>query len=125
MKPLKSFFMEEFRDFYRKEKRWLGLLPEVARSMPPAAVRLAVTEHLERTAARVDRLERIFRLMAETDQMETHSIRPFLLEADQVLMAVTISSVAIRRTVEEKKLELDIRTPGWQSHQLFPPLGQN
>lgn len=124
MEPLKSFFMDEFREFYRKEKRWLGILPEVARNMPPAAASLAVAEHLERTAARVDRLERIFRMMKETDQKDSHSLWPLLLEADQVLAAVTISSVAFRQIVEER-LELDVRTPGWLAHQFFPPSVQN
>ena len=124
MKPLKSFFMEEFRELYRREKRWLIILPEVARNMPPEEVSSAVAEHLERTVARVSRLEKIFHLMAETDRKESFRMRPLLAEADQVLAAVTLSSVAFRKTANSG-MDLDARTPGWRRDQFFPPLSRN
>jgi ferritin-like metal-binding protein YciE len=124
MKPLKSFFLEEFRELYRREKQWLIILPEVARHMPPSAVRNAVAEHLERTAARVNRLEEIFRLLAETDQQASRSVKPLLFEADQVLAAVTLSSFAARQEADRAQA-LDARTPGWGRRDFFAPSSQN
>ena len=124
MKPLKSFFMEEFRELYRREKRWLIIWPEVARNMSLADASTAVSDHLERTAARVSRLERIFHLMAETDRKESFRMRPLLAEADQVLAAVTMSSVAFRKKAKQE-MALDARTPGWRREQFFPPLSRN
>lgn len=101
MKPLRTFFMKEFRELYRRERKWLIILPEVARNMPPPEVDHAVNEHLERTAAQVNRLEEIFRLLAATDLRASRSVEPFLQEADDVLTAVTLSSVAARRKAGE------------------------
>jgi ferritin-like metal-binding protein YciE len=124
MKPLKSFFLEEFRELYRRERKWLIILPEVARNMPPAEVRTAVTEHLERTAAHVSRLEDIYQLLVQADAQASSTFQPLLREADDVLAAVTLSSVEARR-LADTSLELDARTPGWKFNQFFPPSSQN
>ncbi len=97
MKPLRHFFMEEFRELYRSEKRWLIILPEVTRNMPPFEVEQAVVQHLEQTAARVIRLEEIFQFIIAADQSESRKIQPLLREAGHVLTAVTLSTAAIRK----------------------------
>lgn len=88
--------MKEFRELYRCEKRWLIILPEVARNMPPWEVEQAVVQHLEQTAARVIRLEEIFEFLAVADHRESQTIKPLLKEADNVLTAVTLSTAAVR-----------------------------
>lgn len=101
MKPLRNFFMEEFRELYRCEKRWLIILPEVTRNMPPSDVERAVVEHLEQTVARVIRLEEIFAFLAAEDHKESQTIKPFLKEAGNVLTAVTRSTAAVRNQTSQ------------------------
>lgn len=87
---------------HRRERRWLLILPEVARNMPPPAVERAVTKHLEQTVARVIQLEEIALLLAAADWRESHSMRPLLRQADEVLTAVTRSSTVVREHVKEQ-----------------------
>jgi ferritin-like metal-binding protein YciE len=124
MKPLQTYFLNEFRELFRRERKWLIILPEVARNMPPDKVNRAVTEHLERTAAQVGRLEEIFRLLAQTDQQASVAVRPLLREADEVLAAVTLSSVAARRQAGSLKGCLRDRR-GWGFEHYFRPASQN
>jgi ferritin-like metal-binding protein YciE len=105
MEALQDFFMEEFRELYRREKRWMIILPEVARNLSPVAVDRAVTQHLEQTAARVLYLENIFQLMAAVDSAESRAIRPLLKEVDEVLTAVALSSTAVRRRARRDVVE--------------------
>lgn len=88
--------MEELRELYRCEKRWLIILPEVARNMPAEEVEQAVVQHLEQTAARVILLEEIFESLAVANRSESKAIKPLLQEAGNVLTAVTRSTAAVR-----------------------------
>lgn len=124
MKRLKSFFMEEFRELYRKEKQWLIILPEVARNMPPDEVDDAVAQHLERTAAHVNRLEEIFRLLVATDQRASKKMQPLLREADEVLAAVTLSSFAARNRAATGRPP-EAFSGGLPDSVLFPPPSNN
>ncbi len=112
--------MEEFRELYRREKRWLIILPEVTRNMPHLEVERAVEHHLEQTAARVKRLEGIFKLMRLADRNGSWVVKPLLKEADAVLTAVAISS-------REARGRPSIRPLVWPSRRgpSFSPGGQN
>lgn len=105
MEALQQFFMEEFRELYRHEKRWMIILPEVARNMSSLAVERAVMRHLEQTAARVVHLEELFELITITDRQESQAMRRLLKEADEVLTAVALSSSALRQQTREEKRE--------------------
>ena len=103
MKALRHYFMEEFRELYRSEKRWLRIMPRVARNMPPRAMERATAQHLEQTAARVVHLGEIFHVMIAKNGKEPQEIKRLLNEADEVLTAVSVASAALSRKGRQKK----------------------
>lgn len=92
---LHLFFLKELCELYRREKRWLIILPEVKRNLPPPDVEYAVEQHLEQTAERVIRLEELLALIVASDRSSLRTVGPLLKEADNVLAAVTLSSLRI------------------------------
>jgi hypothetical protein len=93
---LRNYFLAELREFYRRERQWLVLLPEVERRLSQGEVREAVEQHLEQTVAHVNLLEELFYLIRADDRRGALRMRPLLEEADEVLAALTQSSLPAR-----------------------------
>ena len=114
---LRRYFLEEFCELYRTEKRWMILLPEVARTMSAREVEQVAEQHLEQTLARVDHLEKIFRKIEAVDGDEVCRIRPLLLEADLVLTAVTKSTAVVRKQAAARARFEDVFSKSLQNWQ--------
>lgn len=101
---LRNYFLEELREFYRRERQWLIILPEVERRLSQWEVRLAVEQHLEQTVAHVNLLEAVFGLIRADDLRGALRMRPLLQKADEVLAALTRSSLPGRMRPVRRRL---------------------
>lgn len=110
--PLHQFFIEEICSLYQCEKRWMGILPEVTRSLPAREANQVLTRHLEQTAARVIFLEEIFASLEQADRRESRRIEPLMTAASDVLTAVTRSTAAARGSRESPPC-LEERSCAW------------
>ncbi|HLS27263.1 MAG TPA: DUF892 family protein [Opitutales bacterium] len=115
----RHYFLEELRELYRTEKRWMIILPEVTRNLPAPEIERTVLQHLEQMVAKVNHLERIFERVAAVDQEESRAIRPILREAGTVLIAVTRSTAEVRKQVAVRSAvpkELAEKLPPWMDN---------
>ncbi len=65
---LEEFFKDEIRDIYWAEKHLVKTLPKMARAATSQELKEAFTNHLEETKGHVQRLEKVFELLAEKAQ---------------------------------------------------------
>lgn len=115
-KRWRHYFLEELRELYRCEKRWMGILPEVTRNLPAWEIEQTVLQHLEQMVAKVNHLEKIFQTVAAVDQEESRAIKPILREAGTVLVAVTRSTAEVRKQMAVRSAvskELAEKLPKW------------
>lgn len=63
---LKALYIDELRDVYNAENQLVKALPKMAKAATSQELRQGFEEHLEQTKGHVQRLEQIFRKLAES-----------------------------------------------------------
>jgi ferritin-like metal-binding protein YciE len=63
---LESLFVDQLKDMLHAEKQLVRALPRLAKAASSPELQAALTKHLKETQGQVQRLERVFRELAET-----------------------------------------------------------
>ncbi|HMH06636.1 MAG TPA: ferritin-like domain-containing protein [Terriglobales bacterium] len=63
---LKELYIDELKDLYNAENQLVKALPKLARAAASDELRQGFEEHLEQTKGHVERLEKIFEMLAES-----------------------------------------------------------
>ena len=68
MESLRELYVEELKDLYSAEKQLVKALPKMVKNASNPQLKKAFSDHLDETEGHVERLEKIFRMLGESNR---------------------------------------------------------